>query len=154
MRKFSDTIASFNTSHQSFATCSTDCQYVSGYCSWWLSLPLTVHGTGPVYFNHVCEPVANISGQAHIRSAEWRLPVWVPGLRIDPLLFLAGCRKRRLNQTKLDINGSKYPASTRKFSHMIASFFAWNRTRLVQETCCANENDTRASFSLAFVRLS
>jgi len=25
-------------------------------------------------------------------------PVWVPGLRIDPLRLLAGCRKRRLNQ--------------------------------------------------------
>jgi len=30
-------------------------------------------------------------------------PVWVPGLRIDPLHLLAGCRKRRLNQTPLGL---------------------------------------------------
>jgi len=28
-------------------------------------------------------------------------PVWVPGLRIDPLRLLAGCRKRQPNQLHL-----------------------------------------------------
>jgi len=32
-------------------------------------------------------------------------PVWVPGLRIDPLCLLAGCRKRRLNQAPLSLCG-------------------------------------------------
>jgi len=31
-----------HTSHQFFMTSSTGCQYVSGYCSMWLSLPLTL----------------------------------------------------------------------------------------------------------------
>jgi len=30
-------------------------------------------------------------------------PVWVPGLTIDPLRLLAGCRKRRLNQALLNL---------------------------------------------------
>jgi len=32
-------------------------------------------------------------------------PVWVPGLRIDPLRLLVGCRKRRLNQAPLNLCG-------------------------------------------------
>jgi len=32
-------------------------------------------------------------------------PVWVPGLRIDPLRLLAACRKRRLNQAPLNLCG-------------------------------------------------
>jgi len=32
-------------------------------------------------------------------------PVWVPGLRIDPLRLLAGCRKKRLNQAPLNLCG-------------------------------------------------
>jgi len=34
-----------------------------------------------------------------------RDPVWVPGLRIDPLRLLTGCRKRRLNQAPLNLCG-------------------------------------------------
>jgi len=30
-------------------------------------------------------------------------PVWVPGLTINPLCLLAGCRKRRLNQALLNL---------------------------------------------------
>jgi len=40
-----------------------------------------------------------------IDSVVWAHPVWVPGLRIDPLRLLAGCRKRRLNQAPLNFNG-------------------------------------------------
>jgi len=32
-------------------------------------------------------------------------PVWVPGLRIDPLHLLAGCRKRQLYQAPLNLCG-------------------------------------------------
>jgi len=32
-------------------------------------------------------------------------PVWVPGLRIDPLCFLAGCHKRQQNQASLNLRG-------------------------------------------------
>jgi len=32
-------------------------------------------------------------------------PVWVPGLRIDPLHLLIECCKRRLNQTPLNLRG-------------------------------------------------
>jgi len=32
-------------------------------------------------------------------------PRWVPGLRIDPLRLLVGCRKRRLNQKPLNLRG-------------------------------------------------
>jgi len=34
-----------------------------------------------------------------------RYPVWVPGLRIDPLRLLAGCHKRRLNETPINLRG-------------------------------------------------
>jgi len=32
-------------------------------------------------------------------------PVWVPGLGIETLHFLAGCRKRQLNQAPLNLRG-------------------------------------------------
>jgi len=32
-------------------------------------------------------------------------PVWVPGLRIDPLCLLAGCRNRRLNHAPINLCG-------------------------------------------------
>jgi len=32
-------------------------------------------------------------------------PVWVPGLRIDPLRLLAECYKRRINQAPLSLRG-------------------------------------------------
>jgi len=38
-------------------------------------------------------------------SEHLEYPVWVPGLKIDPLRLLAGCRKRRLNQAPLNPRG-------------------------------------------------
>jgi len=49
----------------------------------------------------------------HVASLPWQepeeelnkvlLPVWVPGLKIDPLRLLAGCHKRRLNQASFNL---------------------------------------------------
>jgi len=41
----------------------------------------------------------------YIRVILLIFPVWVPGLRIDPLRLLAECRKRRLYQAPLNLRG-------------------------------------------------
>ena len=39
-------------------------------------------GTGPAYFKHVCTPASDISGRAHLRSAE-RSDMLVPRTRTE-----------------------------------------------------------------------
>ena len=41
-----------------------------------------IRGTGPTYFRHVCTPVADVSGRAHLRSAE-RRDMLVPRTRTE-----------------------------------------------------------------------
>jgi len=41
-----------------------------------------IRGTGPAYFKHVCTPVADVSGRAHLRSAE-RYDMLIPRTRTD-----------------------------------------------------------------------
>ena len=41
-----------------------------------------IHGTGPTYFRYVCTPVADVSGRAHLRSAEHR-DMLVPRTRTE-----------------------------------------------------------------------
>jgi len=41
-----------------------------------------IRGTGPAYFKHVCTPASDISGRAHLRSAE-RRDMLVPRTRTE-----------------------------------------------------------------------
>ena len=41
-----------------------------------------IRGTGPAYFKHFCTPVSDISGRAHLRSAE-RRDMLVPRTRTE-----------------------------------------------------------------------
>ena len=41
-----------------------------------------IRGTGPTYFRHVCTPVADVSGRAHLRSAK-RRDMLVPRTRTE-----------------------------------------------------------------------
>jgi len=43
--------------------------------------------------------------QIHLVQYCGKQKMCVPGLRIDPLRLLAGCRKRRLNQAPLNLRG-------------------------------------------------
>jgi len=54
-----------------------------------------IHGTGPAYFKHVCTPASDISGRAHLRSAE-RRDMLVPRTRTElwPMEFSSCCIDR------------------------------------------------------------
>ena len=41
-----------------------------------------IRGTGPAYFKHICTPASDISGRAHLRSAE-RRDMLVPRTRTE-----------------------------------------------------------------------
>jgi len=49
--------------------------------------------------------VQSTADQYLSKSKAWFFSVWVLGLRIDPLCFLAGCHMRRLNQAPLNLHG-------------------------------------------------
>jgi len=72
--------------------CGTCCQR---RCSW-LLWGLLLFRPG-ICSRHTCLIEAAMLGDCH--------PVWVPGLRIDPLHLLAGCRERRLSQAPLNLRG-------------------------------------------------